>query len=525
MNPSLTSDGVIQRSAIWRERTNSRVWWLWYVALLTALVAVGTILFLVGPQAAALAWMVYVTGAILILFKPRYGLYLILFLALVGDVELMPWYPFAKNFSSRESTLFVHDALIISPLETYVLLTYLSWLIRGALRRRLAFFRGELFWPVMVFLGFVVVGFVYGAGSGGNLTIALWEMRALFYLPAMLVLTSNLLQKRAHVSHLIWAAMLALLVEGIIGSVHFVFTLRGNLAGIQATTEHSAAIHMNSLFVLVLAAWLFSASMSKRIGLLMIVPIVALTYLTAQRRAAFLTLGIALVLIAAVLYREKRHVFWTIVPPIAAVLLIYTILFWNGSGPLSIPAQAVKSIVALEQASTEDFYSNIYREMENLNTSFTLHQRPLTGVGFGQKFYILVPLPDISSFFDWWEYLTHNSILWVWLKAGVGGFVSMLVLVGMAVSLGAGLTLRLDSNDLRAVALAATLYLIMHFIYAYADISWDAQSMVYVGAMMGVLNCLERIVEDPVRSSPSRLLRDIEVEPLANPEKLGNPAG
>ena len=42
------------------------------------------------------------------------------------------------------------------------------------------------------------------------------------------------------------------------------------------------------------------------------------------------------------------------------------------------------------------------------------------------------------------------------------------------------------------------LYLVMHFVYAYVDMSWDTQSMVYVGTAMGLLNALERIVEQPV---------------------------
>jgi hypothetical protein len=49
-------------------------------------------------------------------------------------------------------------------------------------------------------------------------------------------------------------------------------------------------------------------------------------------------------------------------------------------------------------------------------------------------------------------------------------------------------------RNLRALALTAVLYIVMHFIYAYVDISWDAQSMLYVGAMAGVIASLERLV-------------------------------
>jgi hypothetical protein len=147
--------------------------------------------------------------------------------------------------------------------------------------------------------------------------------------------------------------------------------------------------------------------------------------------------------------------------------------------------------------------SNAYRIIENINTTFTIKQRPLTGIGFGNKFYIIAPLPDIS-FFTWWEYITHNSIMWIWMQAGVGAFISLLFLIGMSVIVGVRTLWRMPGGDLSAFALTATLYVVMHFIYAYVDISWEAQSMIYVGTMMGLINNFERIAMRPVLSTPKR---------------------
>lgn len=464
-------------------------WLLWFAAILGVTAVLGLFMVRRGPSIETAVWLLYLTGALLILYRPRYGLYIILFCTLVGDAFLMPWYPFTKNFSSPESLLYLHNALIINPLESYIVLTFVSWLGRGAMERKIRFYASEIFWPAVAFLAFVVLGLLYGIGTGGNLNIALWEARPLFYLVAMLVLASNLITERAHVSHLLWAAMAALLVEGLVGSSYFLVTLKGSLAGVDRITEHAAAVHMNTLFILVLAAWLYQASWVKRLALPLMVPAVALTYLATQRRAAFLTLGIALVLLAVALYYEKRRAFWAIVPPAAVIGLVYVVAFWNASGALALPAQAVKSIVAEDQASAADVSSNVYRLIENVNTGFTIHQRPLTGVGFGQKFYIVVSLPDISSF-EWWEYLPHNSIIWIWLKMGVFGFVAMLYMVATAVTVGARTLRQMPRDELSVAALVATLYIIMHFIYAYVDISWDGQSMVYVGVMMGLLASL-----------------------------------
>jgi hypothetical protein len=70
----------------------------------------------------------------------------------------------------------------------------------------------------------------------------------------------------------------------------------------------------------------------------------------------------------------------------------------------------------------------------------------------------------------------------------------MLYLVGSAIMVGVDTFRRMPKNEIRAIALAATLYIVMHYIFAYVDISWDNQSMVYVGMMLGLLSRLEYIV-------------------------------
>lgn len=493
------SDAHQRLSVTNRIRRNQIVWWLWFLGLAAVALLAGFSMARNGPRLAQVVWFLYLAGAAAIIYRPRYGLYLILFLALAGDSTLMPWYPFVKNFSSAESLLYLHDQLIVNPLEIYLLLTLSAWLVREGMQRKLYIYRSAVFWPSLLFLGFVIAGLVYGIGTGGNLTIALWEARPLFYLLLMVILTSNLIEKPEHASWLIWSAMSGLFLESLYGVYEFLVVLRGSLAGVEAITEHSAAIHMNSFIILALVAWLEKASVAKRLLLPLGLPVILLTYLATQRRAAFLSLGIALVLLAIYLYYNKRRLFYYLVPPAAAIGLVYIAIFWNANGALGLPAQALKSIIAPEQASAADLSSNIYRQIENINTGFTIHQRPLTGVGFGQKFFIIVPLPDIS-FFEWWEYLPHNSIIWIWLKTGVGGFIAMLYFVGMAILTGTRTLFRLRGSqagirDLRAIALTAVLYIIMHFIYAYVDISWDTQSMFYVGAMVGLVSCLAPIAE------------------------------
>lgn len=493
---------------------------LWIAGLIGAISILGLAMLRAGPDPALIGWLIYAAGIVAIVARPRYGVYLILFWTLVADGVLMPWFPFVKNFSSAESIFYAHDALIFSPQELYMALTVLSWAARLWARRRLEIRGGTLCLPVLLFTGAIATGVAYGIGRGGSLNIALWEARPIFYLALMYFLALNLIEDRGQVSILTWAIMLALFVEGVVGNLYFFVTLGMDLSKVEAITEHSAAIHMNTLYVMIIGVWMFQGSAAKRAILLLFAPAVGLTYLATQRRASFVVMTIALALIAVVLYRENRRVFWMIVPVAAVAGLLYLAAFWNSSGALGLPAQGIKSVFADE--NSEEYASNIYRVIENVNTSFTIHTSPLLGVGFGQKFYVLVPMPDIS-FFDWWEYITHNSVLWIWMKAGLFGFLTMIFMVGNIVVAGAQTLNRMPGGDLKATAMTMLLYVIMHFVYAYVDMSWDAQSMVYVGTAAGLLSGLTGIAARPVRQRPVRWRWQKPRQPAALAWKAGAP--
>lgn len=482
-----------------QRRTNTITWTIWILLVLAASSLLAWRMVNSSPSLSYLAWLFFLAGIAVILYQPRYGIYLILFLSLLGDKGLMPTYPFQLNFSSQESLLFVDRRLIFSPLELYLVLTLIGWLVRDVILHRLRFYWMELFWPALVFMGFVVFGLVYGLGRGGNVNVGLWEARSIFYLPLMLILVSHLLTKRAHINNLMSMVMTALFIEGLLGVSLYFTTLKANPAFDAAVImEHSSAIHMNTVFVFCLALWLFRGTLKARLLMLIIVMPVLFTYIIIQRRAAVLALLFALVCMAILLYREKRLTFWIIVPTVTLLFSLYVIAFWNRSGTLGFAAQAVKSQLAPQQVSLRNQSSDNYRLMENYDIYYTIRQAPLTGVGFGQMFIMKIPLPDIS-FFVWYRYITHNSIGWIWMKTGIGGFVAMLFLVGLAIMNGLRALFRISDGTLHAVTLTAVLYILMHFTFAYVDMSWDTQSMVYVGTMMGIISCAEKVATGNIR--------------------------
>lgn len=437
----------------------------------------------------ALAWALFLIALTAIFYEPRYGLYAIMFFGLVGDITVSSYLPFDKNLSSQESIFFLHSSAAISPVEIMFGLTTISWTLRLVMRRELHKVKfGVIFWALLAFIAFMSISLVYGVLRGGDIFIAQLEYRPFIYLFVLFILTRNLITNPKQINILFWCVMSALFIEGILAYVFVVnqvFTPSGDL------TEHSASIHYNTLFILWVASWVVvKGSWYKRFALVAFFPPVLFSYIKSDRRSAMLALIIAVGLCCIYMIQERRFLFTILVPTAAVLGIVYIGAFWNSTSSLGKPAQAIKSVVAPGEISEEDQSSNYYRFLEDANSHYTITQNPLLGVGLGNKFLQIVQMPDIS-FFIFWEYITHNSIMWIWMQAGVFGFVTMMYLIGLGIMKGSRVAWNLPSSEIKVFAMVCATYLVMHFIYAYVDISWTSQSMLYIGVALGLITIFE----------------------------------
>lgn len=475
-------------------------------ALLYALFALLTSMLLVVTMATAprlfpVASVLLMACAGAVLVQPRLGLFVVMFLGLIGDLNMAGWYPFAKNLSSRESALFLHDAAILSPLELFLLLTLVSWLLHRLDTPDVPILvRGPLLAPMLAFTGFVAFAFVHGVGRGGAFDIALWEVRPIAYVPIVYLLALNLLTTRRDRRRLAWTIAAALCLEG----VHAVWVAsRLDEAATQAAQvagylEHSASLHFDLLFVWLAAMFVFGERRRPKLALACLLVPIAWIYLLAERRSAVVALIGAMLLLTAVLYTRRRRLFWVVVPLTAIAVAAYVAAFWNAWGPLAFPAQAVKTVIAPGQLAAADQSSNLYRAIETYNIVSTIRAYPVFGSGFGHPFLRVLPLPEIP--FIWADYFPHNAVLWIWMNAGVGGFVSMLLLFTMTIRSGVRVALRAVRPSDGALLMAFTLFVPMYVIYAYVDIAWDTQSMLLLGLVFAVVTSAAR--EDAAASRP-----------------------
>lgn len=499
---------------------------LWYALILLITVyltykMVGATYMLISVEGvrwdySKLAWLLYVLGVIAIFLQPRYGVYMTVAFALAGDYYITFWFPFELNFSSKQSLLYFNDSMKLSPLETFLIWTLISYALRLLMSSKWSWrekiYLGPLFWPIVGFTCFVVLGFLYGLSQGGDRQVALWEVRSIFYLAMIFVLASNLLEERGHIVAFMWCVFVALTYESIMG-IYFLGKFEGfSIAGLDGLGAHSAAVHFNTIFALTALSMIYKVAWWKRIILVIACMPLGIIYLVMQRRASMLTLVIALAFSGAMLFKFYPKVFYFLAPTATVIGLVYVAAFWNSGSAIAMPAQAVKSVISSD-ASEADRSSNEYRDIENSNTHFTIQQNPIFGVGFGKKFLMPYPLPDIS-FFEWWEYITHNSIVWMWMKAGIGGFFFMCLMISKGLVIGGSLAWRMPKTEVGAIVLVMTLYIMMHFMFAYVDMSWEPQSMLYVGAAFGIINAAERIMNRPVKQPEKRWKWMDEPEPI-----------
>jgi O-antigen ligase len=461
----------------------------WYSAYMTMLI-VGAIFtglaWSSAPSAFSIALAALVLTAAAWVVKPLVGLHLTILFTLFGDSVTVTWFPFTKDLSSRESLLYVARQINFTPLEAVLVFASVCWLIRHTARHEFPVVTGPLFRPLVIFTAFVIFGFVYGLSRGGDARIAVFEVRGLLYLPIVYFLVSNTCHTAKQYRALLWTAMCGVLGQSLMSLVYYFQQSEAKRKTLEALGEHGASVSMNALFVFAIASMLFAgATRRTRLVLLTMILPVAFTYLVAKRRAAIIGLAVALLGVFVVLFWRRRRTFWRIVPVLTLLLVGYVGAFWNSTGSAGFPAQALKTVIAPGSVSSRDASSDLYRVIENFDLRATIRQSPLTGLGFGQPFQQPITLPDIS-FFEFYRYIPHNSILWIWIQTGFFGFASLFFVLGRSLAIGARRTRQLfDGRDI-AVVLTGTLFVLMYAVFCYVDIAWDARGTVFLALAIAI---------------------------------------
>ncbi len=435
---------------------------------------------------------------------PRVGLLVALALVLLFEPSSVdPFMAFGRYlYGGFSSTLGISEA-IVSPLEILIVLSIGSWLLQGVARQRLDFRSGRLGRAMLVFVIALVGGIARGLLEGGDVNLALWECRFVFYAVGCYYLAANTVRTTRHVAMLVAIILVATGIFALEGTYRRQALI--NTGMLDAAQEfqyaHEDVIFLGVGLLLIIAQHLFGAPRWQRLLGLVFLPLIAYALLATERRAGFVALAIAVLALLPLLLAIRPRAFALLVPPLVLGTAAYLALFWNAEGLAGQPARAVRS---LSEPDYRDAASNLYRFLETINVRETILQDPLLGVGFGRPFSFVVPLPDLS-WWPFWHYEPHNNILWMWLKTGALGFIAFWALIGSAIARAAHVARRMDGQA-RVLAVATISTVVMTLVFSYVDLGLvSARVTVFLGTLMGAAAVLDQV---PAASGEPVLTRD-----------------
>jgi len=277
------------------------------------------------PLAFASSFLLVGAVGLLGLRRPAMAVGLVIVLALVGDGRVWPEWPIIKNLSSRESFLYISDALTVSPAELLLTaLVFVRILDRLFGGEEAQFELGPFVAPMLVFSAGIVFGLVWGLGAGADLRIAIIEMRPLLLIPMAYFLVSDTFTSIGHYRMLAFGVFGAVTFEAVRGLL-VLENFGLDYVGAASPIEHTAALHQNIPVLMTIGLFVFG---TKRFGLrptavVAVLPVLWL-YLIAERRASIVALIIGLAVLAVLLQSRNRSRFNLLVPFAVVFLAVYT---------------------------------------------------------------------------------------------------------------------------------------------------------------------------------------------------------
>jgi hypothetical protein len=425
------------------------------------------------------------------------------FLLFIGMVMLFDQYPPRGYESSIIGTEYFEnlkgydifsriDWAVANPLELHLFLIIGLWILLIVMRKKLNYQRVPFWQLAALFFGWLLISLIYGMETGGDFLPALWELRSLFYMGIMFFFVPQIIQNPEQVRAFIRVCLAAISFKALQGIVRIV-RLGFDFGGRTELTNHEDPLFFVGLFILFFALSMFDAKIRERTILRWSVPIVAVIFVLAQRRATYGAFGIAFIAFCSLLTMAQfRRVLRYLVPGLV-LLGVYLVIFWNNETGIGLPAQLIKSsFSSTQETAGERYYSNLYREFENYNLAQTIQRSPVVGIGFGNKYDQPISLVMIP--FTLRDYISHNEIFWLIVKSGGIGFFLFWLFLDILVMYWAHIYMRMTDPFFKSVCVMAIVAVFGQIIVSFYDLQLTySRNMVFLGAMMGLLPTLEKI--------------------------------
>ena len=210
------------------------------------------------------------------------------------------------------------------------------------------------------------------------------------------------------------------------------FAARGFKVSDQGVLTHDDSMELNMIVFIALIGLLARQNKKLTLTAVCLTPVAIMAQLANNRRAgiaAFIIAFVPLLPIMYVAFKERRRQIGMFAAGFCVCAAVYLPIAWGSNAVWALPARAIRS---QSSPDSRDAGSDYYRLAENMNLKSTRDVRPWFGYGYGKPMIMVVPMPFIATG-GFTDYMTHNSVLWVWMRTGhCGVFLFSDVLCGGA---------------------------------------------------------------------------------------------
>ncbi len=384
------------------------------------------------------------------------------------------------------------SAAVLNPLELQLLLLLLAWFIAVSVNKKTKVQSIMVWGLALIFFVTLIASLLHGLNKGGVFLPALWELRALFYFGFLYFFIPQIIQSKEQIETLLWIFIVCVTVKALQGIVRF--AAQGmSFRGMETLTNHEDPVFITILFMFLLALILFNAKAKHRTVLLWLLLPLIFGFFTGQRRASYGGLIISFVVLVVLLSGRERLILFKTLAPFLILAAVYSAVFWNSESKLASPVKLIKSAFFTDKNEAgERYLSNLYREFERYDLAYTVKTSPVTGLGFGRKYYMPVPLADIP--FPLRDYIPHNEILWLIVKMGAAGFFVFWFFFDSLLFKASAICVRMRDPFLKSVCAIVIISFVNQIAVSYYDLQLTYyRNMVLLGTLWGLLPALESL--------------------------------
>ncbi len=463
------------------------------------------------------SWFVAVLAALGVFFvcsipvlvwnNPKYGFYTLFFGTMVfegvtngyGASSIIPtsYVPFFWNLNNlgQQYGTGALNPFKFSIAEGVMLLTFISWIIRQISLRDLHIEKGAFFGWFAAYIGMVAFGAVHGIATGGDASMALWEVRSQFHMFLSYLIACNVIKEKKDVMPVLWLAVIGIGMKGLIGIYAYIQMIAaGMMITEQGVLTHEESLFFNVLIFICLVSWLSNSDKKIKWISLILVPFCIFTALQNQRRSGIAALIVALLPLMFIMWsvlEDRKVTIKRFVIGLAIVNALYLPLAWNAQGAWALPARAIRSNT---DPNERDASSDYYRMVENINLKATRDRSPIIGIGYGKPYDMLIYQPGIEQFDAFLKYLPHNSIMWIWMRIGHVGFFCFMMILATVCIKGTHILKQTQDVVLQTIGSIGLVVPLMLFTFGKFDMAMvNYRIVIMTGSFMGILAVLRKL--------------------------------